>query len=135
MYARALSEREYKPRPCNVDLYAIWILFRTGHAIEENAFLFARAQSRNVFVVLPPAEQRPGMIIMSAAILFSPEEGTMARPTPFALTPSGCTSEWPRITVVQGRQPQGPSMDTCPQPVINFSDGQAEGIIVVMHGI
>lgn len=83
------------------------------------------------FVILPPAEQQPGMVIMSG-ILFSPEEG-MARPTPFAPTPSDRTSEWLWIIVVQCRQPQGPVYGF-PQPVISFPDRQPETIIV-MHGL
>ncbi|KIM56022.1 hypothetical protein SCLCIDRAFT_1220677 [Scleroderma citrinum Foug A] len=55
------------------------------------------------------------MIIVSA-ILFCPEE------------------ERPRIIAIQCCEPQCPSMDTCPQPVINFPDGQAESIIVA-HGL
>ena len=124
---------EHKPCLCNVDLHATYILFRTGHTIEENAFLLhmLRATMSLWFHHLLSSNLA---WLLCLLYCFVRKKVHMALPMLFASFPSDWIPERSRIIAFQCCEPQCPSMDTCPQPVINFPDGQAESIIVA-HGL
>ncbi|KIM56012.1 hypothetical protein SCLCIDRAFT_272338 [Scleroderma citrinum Foug A] len=60
----------------------------------------SHAQSRNVSVILPPAEQRPGIIIMSTILFLQKNDNSCPMPS--------------TTRTIYGH---------LPLPVINFSDG------------